>query len=276
MKELEIVRYEIVSEKLPMGFDGIKLVFLTDLHCNSYGENNEMLLRRIGEENPDYVLTGGDLIVWGKDGKHDLALMLLKELAVRYKVYSSNGNHEKKWMEYEKTKRSTSVEYRAQMEALGVCYLMNQRVYLKRGKDRICLAGLDMDLSYYAKIWKRVKMEPDYLFSLLGKKPEEFTVLMAHNPDYFNQYVHWGADLVLSGHIHGGLIIFPSWGGLISPSYQIFPQYDYGLFEKDGTRMVLSRGLGTHTIKIRINNRPEISVLTLKRSIVCRQEPDLI
>ena len=91
-----------------------------------------------------------------------------------------------------------------------------------------------------------------------------FQLLLAHNPEYLTAYAGWGANLVLSGHIHGGIMILPFLGGVIAPSYELFPKFDFGKFTEKNCEMVLSRGLGTHTINIRIFNKPEISVITLK------------
>ena len=76
----------------------------------------------------------------------------------------------------------------------------------------------------------------------------------------------WGADIVLSGHIHGGMVVLPYIGGVIAPSYRLFPHYDFGKYEKDKSTMYLSRGLGSHTIPLRIFNPPEIMNITLRRT----------
>ena len=74
----------------------------------------------------------------------------------------------------------------------------------------------------------------------------------------------WGADLTVSGHIHGGLMRLPVLGGVISPRLCLFPHYDGGRFTKAGREMILSRGLGTHTLPIRIFNPGELVVIHLK------------
>ncbi len=107
--------------------------------------------------------------------------------------------------------------------------------------------GIEIEREYYGK-FKSVKMDVSYLEALLGKAdPSRFSVLIAHNPDYFETYVKWGANLVVSGHVHGGLMRLPYLGGVISPAFKLFPVYDGGEFEKDGAVMILSRGLGTYT-----------------------------
>jgi predicted MPP superfamily phosphohydrolase len=88
--------------------------------------------------------------------------------------------------------------------------------------------------------------------------------LLAHNPKYFKSYAAWGADLTLSGHIHGGIVQIPFLGGAVSPQVEFFPKYDAGLFHENDKAMILSRGLGTHTINVRINNTAELVSIKLK------------
>ena len=100
----------------------------------------------------------------------------------------------------------------------------------------------------------------EYLPGILGQPSEEyFNILIAHDPDYFPKYADWGADLVLSGHVHGGMVRVPFWGkGVVSPNVRLFPKYDGGEFTIGKSRMLLSRGLGMHTIPIRLFNPGEI------------------
>ena len=100
----------------------------------------------------------------------------------------------------------------------------------------------------------------------MGNADERFyTVLLAHNPEYFSSYAEWGADLTLSGHVHGGVARVPIWGkGVISPGLKLFPKYDGGIFRKGQAVMVLSRGLGMHTIPIRLFHPGELWVVEFK------------
>ena len=88
--------------------------------------------------------------------------------------------------------------------------------------------------------------------------PKPFSILLAHNPEYFKEYADWDPDLALSGHVHGGVVRLPFLGGVIAPSLRIFPHYDAGLFEEYGHKMILGRGLGMHTLPIRIFNPGEL------------------
>ena len=91
----------------------------------------------------------------------------------------------------------------------------------------------------------------------------KYEIMIAHDPFYFDAYAETDADLILSGHVHGGIMRLPLLGGVISPRLQLFPKYDGGKFEKNNTTMILSRGLGCHTLPIRIFNPGELICLTL-------------
>lgn len=108
----------------------------------------------------------------------------------------------------------------------GVVLLENGNVLLPDVGIRIFGAEIDMD--YYKKLSRR-EMKVSYLNSLLGRpSSDEYNILIAHNPDYFKAYAAWGADLVLSGHVHGGIMRLPVLGGVLSPSLRLFPRYDGG------------------------------------------------
>lgn len=248
-KFLKTEQYEIISDKIEKD---TSFVLLSDLHGCSHGRKNEKLLQKIQEVNPAFLCITGDMVV--KSGKHtEEMVFLMKKLAEKYPVYYSPGNHEIRMPEYE--------SYRSNIRAAGVIYLENE---CRDAGAGICVTGLDLPEYWYHKVWQRRKMEAAVLSELLGKcEREYFTILLAHNPEYFSQYAKWGADLTLSGHVHGGIARLPFVGGVIAPSLRLFPVYDAGEFENDGHRMIVSRGLGLHHIKLRFFNRPELSVIKL-------------
>ena len=93
----------------------------------------------------------------------------------------------------------------------------------------------------------------------------KFNILLAHNPLFIDDYSRWGADLVLSGHMHGGIIRIPIIGvGIASPEKDYFPKYDAGEFKVGNTTMIVNRGIGASSSGLRVFNKPEISVITLK------------
>ena len=86
----------------------------------------------------------------------------------------------------------------------------------------------------------------------------------AHNPSYFENYVDWGADLSFAGHVHGGVLRIGK-RGVISPQFILFPKYSGGMYEKDNKAMIVSCGLGFHSMPIRINDRAEIVIVDVKK-----------
>lgn len=262
---LAVSKYRIHSDKLPKEFDNVKVVLLTDLHNNLFGKNNENLIRRIRNEKPDYIMVTGDMLIGHKKADYYETLNLLETLSEEFDIYYVNGNHEQKLAEGEETKDTIYKEYHDILVANGIHFVHNKTIKIKRKDATINVTGLEIAAEFYNKI-NRPEMTIEYIKKCIGRcDPKTYTILLAHNPMYFNYYAKWGADLVLSGHVHGGIMRLPFLGGVISPQYVLFPQYDSGRFEQDSSTMLLSRGLGVHTIKIRIFNRPEIMVFTLHR-----------
>lgn len=263
-RKIAVTRYRISSPKIPKSFRDCRLVVLADLHNACFGADNKELLQKIREQKPDYILLAGDMII-GKPGQStEVPAQLIKELAKDYPVYYAKGNHELRAGLYPDTYGTLWEDYRKELEG-SVTWLVNDRVRLTRDGSSIWLYGLDITPHYYKRFRHRM-MEPSYLTTALGKpEPEEYRILLAHNPDYFPQYAEWGADLVLSGHLHGGMIRLPWLGGMLSPMFHFFPRYDRGYYEEKGSVMLLSGGLGNHTFKFRVNNLPELLVVTLSR-----------
>ena len=84
-----------------------------------------------------------------------------------------------------------------------------------------------------------------------------------HKPDYAEDLIDYGYDLVLSGHYHGGLINIPFIGAVISPDFKLFPKYSIGNYKYKDSNVIVSAGLGEHFLKIRVNNTPEIVVINI-------------
>lgn len=241
-----------------------RAVFLTDLHNKCYGKDNERLLEAIRAQHPDFVLTAGDILTARPKESTELALSLLRNLAGEYPIYYANGNHEHRMELYPETYGDMAERYEAALREMGIGRLVNSHTELP--EYGITVYGSQIDKMYYKRL-KLSEMPPDYLHSVLGQASEGmYTVLLAHNPDYFSRYAAWGADLTLSGHVHGGVVRVPFWGkGVISPSWHLFPRYDGGIFRKGNSVMVLSRGLGMHTIHVRLFNPAELWVIEFRQ-----------
>lgn len=239
----------------------LKLVQLSDLHNSTFGKHNERLLRVIHEQKPDIIVVSGDMYTSLLGREVTPAKELLVTLAKDYPIYYANGNHEQKTKDQPEEFGTLYEDYRRELEEAGICFLPNASVYLAEYNLRIY--GLEIDREYYRK-FRTQFLGTEKVRKYLGTKEEDsYGVVIAHNPDFFEDYAAWGADLVLSGHVHGGLMRLPVLGGVIAPSMKLFPKYDGGRFEEGKSVMILSRGLGTHTLPIRIFNPGELVVVKL-------------
>ena len=237
-----------------------RAVVLADLHNKRYGRNNEKLVKAIREQEPDFILVAGDIPTAKPGSSLEPALQLLDVLVKEYPVYYGNGNHEYRMKLYPKTYGDMAKRYGQALDEMGIAPLVNSHVVLP--EYGLAIYGLEIDREYYRRFRIR-RMDEDYLHHTLGQVSGElYTVLLAHNPDYFPQYAAWGADLVLSGHVHGGVVRVPLINkGIIAPSLRLFPKYDGGIFKEGRSTMVISRGLGMHTIPIRLFNPAELWVV---------------
>ena len=256
-------KYRIASEKIHG--QGKTIVFLTDLHNKEFGEENSRLLETVRKVKPDAVLFGGDGMV-AKRGNSDvrIPLALLTELAKEFSVYFGNGNHESRMLWKSEIYGETYENYRTALENAGIRYLSNEAADLD---SDIRIYGLDLPKSAYLP--RSGEIPEGLLKETLGETdPEKFCLLLAHSPLFFEEYAAWGADLTLSGHFHGGTIRLPLVGGVMTPQYQFFYPRCAGYFELPGkgrekSRMIVGRGLGTHSINIRLNDKPQVVVVRL-------------
>ena len=243
----------VASGALPEAFEGFKIAHVSDLHNAVFGRKNEKLLSLIRAAKPDIIAITGDLI----DSRHtdiDSALAFVEAAAEIAPVYYVTGNHESR-LDFD--------EIEPRLIAAGARVLRNEAEDIGRGGERIRLAGID-DPSFIrtgGTAEERAAAELEQL----GDGGGTFTVLLAHRPELVEVYAEYGAGLVLSGHAHGGQVRLPLLGGLYAPGQGLLPEYDSGLYSLGETQMVVSRGLGNSVAPLRVNNRPELVIVTLSR-----------
>jgi predicted MPP superfamily phosphohydrolase len=251
---IQTTQIKISSKKIPSYFDGFTIVQISDLHNAEFGDNQSRLLNAVKNASPDIIAITGDLI---DSRRTDVAkAMEFIDGAVKIApVYYVTGNHESRTEEYAKLKE--------QMTKAGVVILEDEGTTIKCGKASIHLLGLnDPDFTETDDAYESAAMINAKLKDMLSEN-NEYTILLSHRPELFDVYAANNIDLVLSGHAHGGQFRLPFIGGLVAPNQGLFPKYSEGMYEKDQTKMVVSRGLGNSIIPVRINNRPELVVITL-------------
>lgn len=257
-----LVTDEYVIHSPKIRGEGKTFVFLTDLHDKEFGKDNKRLLFAIRQAKPDAVLVGGDMMVTKGEGDLTVSLKLLEALSEEFPVYCGNGNHESRMQRVTEVYGTKYREYRDALRKMGVVYLSDSHVEV--GEDFV-LYGLDIPQKYY--IPGPPAMEKGYAKKVLGEPDRErFSILLAHSPLFFEEYGAWGADLALCGHFHGGTIRLPVLGGVMTPQYQFFYPRCAGEFDlESGGKMIVGRGLGTHSVNIRFNNKPQLVVVKVKK-----------
>lgn len=264
MSKFKQFHYHLNTKKLPVGSKSFTLILLSDMHNNEYGPGNSELLEAIEAQEPDVVLSAGDMLIAHSEHSFMPALELFRRLREKkLSVFYGNGNHEYRMRLYPEVYGDMYQRYTKGLRDCGVVLLENQSIPFEKNGFKMRIYGFELDKRYYQKLHQE-QFHINELTQALGKPdPECYNILLAHNPVYFDDYSAWGADLTVSGHLHGGIIRIPGIGGVISPQARLFPKYDAGHFEKDGRDLVVSRGLGTHTVNIRIFNPAELSVIHL-------------
>ncbi len=250
---LQTQAFTYASDRLPASFDGCVIVQLSDLHGAEFGENNQDLLQQVLDADPDYIFLTGDLQDQYRQTPQSYSIGLGRALAQIAPTYFVTGNHEWALPDVRGLKRG--------LEEAGVTVLTNEYVWLARDGDTILLAGID-DPNGFAD-QKTPEELAEEIHALEG---DPFWMLLAHRNNYFEkEYSNLGADLVISGHGHGGLIRLPFTDGLVSVERTLFPSYTAGFYEVGGRRLFVSRGLGNSGRSFRLFNRPELVILTLRR-----------
>ncbi len=248
----KITKYTLEYNNLPRSFDGYRILLISDLHDSAFGKNHSRLLSAIDEISPDVVALAGDM--HAKSSKDSEYLEFLSALCKKYPTYSVDGNHEKYWHT-----RDDYEEYLKNYLATGVVHLEGNDVLIEKDGQ-------------YIRIYGRGYHE--YKGGDGENKGEEFAIALLHIPDWFDQ-IEKKPDLMLSGHVHGGIIRIPFIGGLLAPGYgatlierldkkYFFPKYSKGVYSNGKSNLVVTVGLGNASVQPFRLLRPEITVITLK------------
>lgn len=253
---IQVSKYEIKSNKIPKEFNKFKIVHLSDFHSYGFGKDNFKIIKEIDDETPDIIVMTGDMV-----NKYDRNfakfLNLAEALSNKYKIYYIVGNHEVRL-------RKKDLDFVLKsLQKFGVKILTDKKVTIVRRKEHINIYGIHIPLSYYKIINKPTNVEEVISKKLNKCKDDEYNILLAHNPLYFEAYSKQNVDLILSGHVHGGMIRLPFVGAVLSPERKFFPKYSSGVYEMDNKKLLVSRGLGHSRNGIRLFNKREVVSITL-------------
>ncbi len=258
VSSLRLVRYEVAAEGLTVP---VRIALVTDLHACAYGEGQRILLDALEEQTPDLVLLGGD--IFDDRLPDENAVVFLRELGGKYPCFYVTGNHE-----YWSGEAGFS-EKMAALEACGVQRLSGEAVSVDAAGAEVSVCGVDDP-----DAWGSSRGFAEYRTGSFSEQaaqayaqaaPGSFTILLTHRPEELELYASLGFDLVLAGHAHGGQWRIPGLlNGLYAPDQGLFPAWAGGRYEKDGTVMIVSRGLARESTRLpRFYNRPELVMIGL-------------
>lgn len=273
---VDLNRYVIRSVAI---YDGkikkrLKVCFVSDLHNYSC---TPKFYDDIKEFAPDVILCGGDTLTATPGTSQKNAYEFLRKISEIAPVYTALGNHEYRSKLRPEHYGPLYEEFESKTREYGIKILSNESLYFE--DNNINVIASEIDGKYYRK-FKLLPMDENYLASLTGEIPKDkYNVLLAHNPDYFEYYNSYGSDLILSGHVHGGLIRLPFIGGIAHPGIKLFPKYSGGAYSDKGKyipyadsyvssktatiRQIVSCGIGFHTLPLRLFDPGELIFITL-------------
>ena len=247
--------YTLSSERLPASFDGYKIIQLSDLHDAMFGENHYDIVKEVEKIAPDAIYITGDFI---DRNRYDLEQSLLLVDAIKdvAPIYYVTGNHEISINDVDRIKNS--------LQELGVQILSDEmKILTSKEGEKISIGGIEDPLSSTEDEQVAVEQAVKKVFK--GVPQDMFKILLSHRPEYFDVYVQNDIDVTFSGHAHGGQVRIPGIGGMVSPGQGIFPKLTSGIHEKEGSQLVVSRGIGNSLFPVRIFNQPEIVVVTFRK-----------
>lgn len=250
-----VTKYEYNNPKIPEGFDQYKILQISDLHNKNFDGS---LIKLVEESKPDIIVITGDLID-RRNTDIKVAIQLVKQLSTRAPTYYVTGNHEQLSDQYD--------ELMKEMKKLDLHLLDNSYVTLSNMGDEVGIIGVADPAIVQSESTYLWNNDENYMTESIEKlhknSKTDFNILLSHRPELFNVYKDSQIDLVFSGHAHGGQVRLPLIGAAVAPNQGFFPKYTEGMYCEDSTSMVVSRGLGNSIIPVRINNRPEVVLVTL-------------
>jgi predicted MPP superfamily phosphohydrolase len=252
---LTVPRYTVTTPKL-RNLEPIRAVLLSDLHNHIYGEAQQPLIRQIKDLKPDVIFLAGDMA----DDMVPLAglTLLLAGIAGLAPCYYVAGNHDYWSGQIDEIKRAVA--------SYGMTVLEGQTVSAFLKGQQFNISGLDDPVIAPTREGEgRAAAYRRALEAFANLDTEKYNILVAHRPEFIEDYRRLGLDLVLSGHAHGGQVRIPFLlNGLYAPNQGFFPKYAGGLYDVGGTKLLVSRGLSYNPALPRVFNPPEVVLLEIQ------------
>ncbi len=260
----QVKRVKLAYDNLPVGFKGLKIVHISDIHSGSFNDKNavEKGVQKILNEKPDLVLFTGDLVN-DKATEMETYMGVFKKIKAPMGVYSTLGNHDYgdyvQW-DSKEAKAANLLQLKGVHAALGWNLMMNENKILERNGDKIALLGIE-NWGAKGRFPKYGKMDRAYP----GTEKIPFKILMSHDPSHWDaqvRTVYPDIDLMLAGHTHGMQFGIELPGFRWSPVQLMYKQWA-GLYEEAKQKLYVNRGYGFIGYPGRVGILPEITVIEL-------------
>ena len=250
---LEVNHIPLPVRGLPAAFDGVKIAHLTDFHCGTHIPKGylEDAIARTNDEKPDLIALTGDFIDRGPN--HVVpAAKLFRPLKAPLGVFAVLGNHDFSVHTPRGVRKYAGLDLAITdaLQAEGVSVLRNRAVQFDRNGEKLVVAGID-------DLWSG---ETNPIAALASECPNTPRVVLAHNPQSVETFGDIRADLILSGHTHGGQIDWPGLGRILLAKKA--KRWAAGLYPHNGGHVYVNKGVGFGW-RFRFGVRPEIAMFTL-------------
>ncbi len=226
---------------LAPALDGLRIALITDIHHSGMvpAADVSRAVNLAVAQKPDLIVLGGDYVTFGDRAFVGPVAELLAPLNAPHGVFAILGNHD---------------DDKDMPAALTAQHIQ----VLKDARTRIEIRGVGLELAGI-RYWTR---RPADIARILKKRTEDTVLLLAHDPRRLTEAAALDIPVVLSGHTHGGQVLVPGIGPIVTRKR--FPIIQ-GVGGQDNTSIFVSRGVGTVYVPIRINCPPEVALITLKR-----------
>ena len=221
----------------------VRMALLSDIHLGVYRGKRffAKTIDTVIASNPDIVLIPGDFIYY--ISSEELVILFEEFSRIDVPIYAVTGNHDAGY-----PGPYTSSEIRRAISASGVIFLDNDITSIDVKGKKLRLVGL-------SDLW-----EGDTNYSVLKNiRPEDNAIVIAHNPDTVYDFPSYDADLVVSGHTHGGQIRIPFLYKRAIPSSYGF---DKGWYDVESLKVYVTSGLGIIGLPLRFLNLPEVVLIS--------------
>ncbi|MBR1584167.1 MAG: metallophosphoesterase [Clostridia bacterium] len=250
--QLDTVTVDYLSDALPEPFDGLRIVYLSDIHYGAFLKEDRVksLVDRVNALQPDLILMGGD---YSEDSEGAIRFFEQVKPAFRARiaVLGTVGNHDRTLPE------ENLQTLKHAMADQGVIPLVNDVWTAAKEGKTLAIAGVDDYYNGYPDLNKVAALS----------RGADFTIFLPHTPDLLPQvYDQLGSvfyQLALCGHTHGGQVAL--FGHSIRSSADTWDRYRSGWYHERGADILVTNGVGTSGLPVRLGARPQIHLITMKR-----------